>query len=41
MTKADLVEGLSNKLGVPKIEAEQAVDSLIEHTPMRSNKATG
>jgi DNA-binding protein HU-beta len=31
MTKVDLVEGLSNKLGMPKIEAEQAVDSLINH----------
>jgi DNA-binding protein HU-beta len=31
MTKADVVEGLSTKLGVPKIEAEQAIDSLNEH----------
>jgi DNA-binding protein HU-beta len=31
MTKADLVDGLASKLGVPKFEAEQAVDSLIEH----------
>ena len=30
MTKVDLVEGLSNKLGVTKSEAERAVDSLIE-----------
>ena len=30
MTKVDLVEGLSNKLGVNKSEAERAVDSLIE-----------
>ena len=30
MTKADLVEGLSNKLGVTKIEVERAVDSSIE-----------
>jgi DNA-binding protein HU-beta len=30
MTKADLVEGLSSKLGVTKSEAERTVDSLIE-----------
>jgi integration host factor alpha subunit len=30
MTKADLVEGLSNKLGLTKIDAERAVDILIE-----------
>ena len=28
--KADLAEGLSNDLGVPKIEAEQALDSMLE-----------
>jgi DNA-binding protein HU-beta len=30
MTKVDLVDGLASKLGVPKSEAERAVDSLIE-----------
>ena len=30
MTKADLIEGLSNKLGIGKVDAERAVDSMLD-----------
>jgi hypothetical protein len=41
MTKTDLIEELSNRLGLVKIDADRVVEACLTPSPRRSSKAIG